>query len=569
VTTTQADLRAAAPLSTRRPHTFKRHDHLLEAGPRVGVRDGWPIDQILGLFPSLPNWPDETRYQNWGYYRKRRMITDGGRAVLEWLLTHPGAGWQGRWLASGADNNLDWAATVPVTAGAPDLVPREEVISGLGSLLLCRVVAPSYEFQAHYRAFRLFTYARQVFRPDLFNAMKAAAAAQGVEGRALTGALTIICKIVMHTGRDADQLTADDLLAYRAWCLQRHETTSFVSLAWKLLGGIADLGEYHRLKDALRYGQRPTAELVDAHRIQGKPVRDMLVRYFEERRPSLDYSSLTGLVHTLAGTFWSDIERHHAGIDTLRLPADVATAWKQRVRILTRRDGTTRPLVISKIMLHTGKTVAEIMPDDLVVYHRAAWVMRGKVDGVEYAWDLLAAFGGFPEGIPSFRGHVRQGPMSVTEMVEFYQVECEPVREMLRRYLADRAPELAHVLARIKRRVRGGSDSVQLVTRYDPYERVLSPPLPFLFQRIHGTQRRVIAIGHLASIINNAIARAGITGTDGEPISLTPHDFRRVFATEAVSGGLPVHIVAKLLGHESLTTTEAYTAIYPEDVVRH
>lgn len=55
-----------------------------------------------------------------------------------------------------------------------------------------------------------------------------------------------------------------------------------------------------------------------------------------------------------------------------------------------------------------------------------------------------------------------------------------------------------------------------------------------LFQRIHGTQRRVIAARHLADIITRAIARAGITGTDGGPISVTPHDFRRAFATEAV-----------------------------------
>lgn len=183
MTTTQADLQTAAPPSTRRPHTFKRHDHLLDSSTYVGERDDWPIDKVLDLFPSLPNWPDETRYKNWGYYRKRRMITDGARAVLEWLLTYPGTGWQDRWLASGADNNLDWADTVPVTAGAPDRVPREEVISGLGSLLLCRIVAPSYGFQANYRAFRLFTYAQQVFRPDLFNTMKATAGRGWEAGR--------------------------------------------------------------------------------------------------------------------------------------------------------------------------------------------------------------------------------------------------------------------------------------------------------------------------------------------------------------------------------------------------
>ena len=70
-------------------------------------------------------------------------------------------------------------------------------------------------------------------------------------------------------------------------------------------------------------------------------------------------------------------------------------------------------------------------------------------------------------------------------------------------------------------------------------------------------------------MITATIARTGITGPDREPVHVTPHDFRRVFATDAVSGGLPVHIVAKILGHESLTTTEAYTAIYPEDVRRH
>jgi site-specific recombinase XerD len=31
-----------------------------------------------------------------------------------------------------------------------------------------------------------------------------------------------------------------------------------------------------------------------------------------------------------------------------------------------------------------------------------------------------------------------------------------------------------------------------------------------------------------------------------------------MFATEAVNGGLPVHIVARLLGHKNLNTTQAY-----------
>jgi len=38
-----------------------------------------------------------------------------------------------------------------------------------------------------------------------------------------------------------------------------------------------------------------------------------------------------------------------------------------------------------------------------------------------------------------------------------------------------------------------------------------------------------------------AIERANLTGPDGNPLNYTPHDFRRIFATEAVSSGLPIH----------------------------
>ncbi len=47
---------------------------------------------------------------------------------------------------------------------------------------------------------------------------------------------------------------------------------------------------------------------------------------------------------------------------------------------------------------------------------------------------------------------------------------------------------------------------------------------------------------------------------DGDaPIRFTPHDFRRLFSTEAVGAGLPLHIVAALLGHLDLDTTRSYT----------
>ncbi|MFF4731053.1 tyrosine-type recombinase/integrase [Streptomyces mirabilis] len=54
---------------------------------------------------------------------------------------------------------------------------------------------------------------------------------------------------------------------------------------------------------------------------------------------------------------------------------------------------------------------------------------------------------------------------------------------------------------------------------------------------------------------------------DGTPLRFTPHDFRRT--TETVNGGLPIHLAAKLLGHLDLGTTQAYVAVYPEEVIRH
>jgi site-specific recombinase XerD len=37
-----------------------------------------------------------------------------------------------------------------------------------------------------------------------------------------------------------------------------------------------------------------------------------------------------------------------------------------------------------------------------------------------------------------------------------------------------------------------------------------------------------------------------------------------MFATEAVTGGLPVHIAARILGHKTLTTTQAYLAVFQD-----
>lgn len=130
-------------------------------------------------------------------------------------------------------------------------------------------------------------------------------------------------------------------------------------------------------------------------------------------------------------------------------------------------------------------------------------------------------------------------------------------------------PELVAVLARIIRRIKGPDGHVPLVQRYDQLERVFGPPLPHLFQRTSLGRLNVISTGYLGDLLTKLATRAALTDVDGTLIRFAPHDFRRIFATETVNSGLPIHIAAKLLGHLDLNTTQGYVAVYPEEVIRH
>jgi integrase len=129
-------------------------------------------------------------------------------------------------------------------------------------------------------------------------------------------------------------------------------------------------------------------------------------------------------------------------------------------------------------------------------------------------------------------------------------------------------PELAHVLAQVIARVRGGDGAVPLVQRYDQYEKTWSDPLPFLFQgRQRGGRAKVVGAGAIRSLLNALLGRADIQ-VAGRTARLTPHDFRRIFATDALASGMPPHIIQQLMGHKSIVTTQGYAAVYPQHVIR-
>lgn len=133
------------------------------------------------------------------------------------------------------------------------------------------------------------------------------------------------------------------------------------------------------------------------------------------------------------------------------------------------------------------------------------------------------------------------------------------------------SPELATVLAAIIARIRieTGSDALPLLKRWDSQEKIESDPMPFLFQRIIDGERRCVNRAWILRHLRQAVLDAHLIGDDGEPVWFQNHDLRRLFATDAVMSGLPIHIAAEVLGHESLGTTQGYVAIYDEEVYKH
>lgn len=655
----------------RRQPRLVRHDNSPgQHGP--GPVDHLDSSDILALLPKLPTWPQKTAHSS----PKLR----GARVILDWLLTHPGEGWQERWLVANADRGTGWIDEIIVEDPRAPVVKRNGIVGGLNSLLLCRVMLPSYKFLTSYNASLLFRQVQQVFQPELFARLRQVGQESGMQPRHCGEGLTTVAKMVVHTGRDPGQLTAEDVYEYRAHGISRKGQAPVGTYsAWELLRGAGVLPKDQSLGEALRLGQRSAAELVDRHQIKCRPIRDLLVRYLEERRPALDYGSFDSLAGRLAGTFWADIERHHPGIDTLDLPSEVAEAWKQRMLFVTSPGKGVRPrknpfeLFIrvrgfyldiaewaledpswaawavrspirrsdteglkkyqKKATAEMHQRVRERLPHlpvlvDTAERHRAQQtallaaaraVSIGEVfehDGVrylrvihQYSTKYVRYSDPGTPGTVLVEDVATGDRMDVTrqeedafwawaviETLRLTGVRVEELLEITHLALVSYrlpdtgeivpllqivpsksdeerlllvSPELASVLATIVTRLReenGGT--VPLVARYDDHERVTGPPLPHLLQRRIGWRSTVIGMTYVYDLLNNTIDRAGLRDSTGQPLRYTPHDFRRMFVTEAVTGGLPVHIAARLLGHHSIATTQAYLAVFQDDLIR-
>ncbi|MBF6094965.1 site-specific integrase [Nocardia cyriacigeorgica] len=666
--------------SELRPRTLRANDarRIDEQWQRLDRRHSGPHDrasarEVLALIQTLPDWNVP------GPYYARNALT-GAANILTYLLTYPGDGWQDRWLAVPDPLGKAWLDTLDSTEFGSERVMKQAHQRGLGALILTRTVLPSYDFLNSYKPARLYSRVRDIHRPDLFARIDRAGRARGLSDAQLSDALRAICRIVLHTGRNVDQLTEDDLLEAHAWGLRFHngdKAMPHLGTAWDLLTAIDILPTGSTLRARAHHrGQRPTNELVDDYGVRPGPLRDVLVRYLDERRASMDYSSFRGLVCDLVGLFWADVEHHHPEIDSFRLTEEVAQEWKQRLRTIVGPDGVVRerrnifpvfmrvrafyldiqqwaledatwapwaapspvrrnetrgqrkerlkleakmhqrvrqrlphlPLLVDtaehchaqaaalltaaeccppgEIFSHAGENYLRMAPSqgkrpndsNPVTAVQVENLSNGTIIAVSsdeddwfWAWAIIETFRHTGVRIEELTEITHLALVSYKlhdtgEVVPLLQIV--PSKSNQERLLLV-SPELASVLATIITRLRqANGGAVPLVTRYDAHEKVTGPELPHLFQRRQSTRDTVISTARIYRLLNRVLEASGLTDATGEPLTYTPHDFRRMFASEAVAGGLPVHIAAKVLGHQSLTTTQSYLAVFQDDLIR-
>ncbi|MFF1346529.1 tyrosine-type recombinase/integrase [Streptomyces sp. NPDC058322] len=609
-----------------------------------------------------------------------RMV--GARLLLTWLQTLPGDSWQQRWEASPASTSYDgWQQHVQIWAATQGRKPsRPSINSGMLALLCADVIRPSLPWLASNTSRYLRPAIATSRDPKGFAQLEAGVPAHEHAARRGSEALKVITQIITAYGGGVDDIVVGDLLSHHQLMSahKRNDGLGAVRLAYTWLRG---RGQFPPDAPAtlahltVRTGQLSPAGLIDRYHLHCRPVRDLLVEYLTERQPALDYASLSGLAATLGNLFWADLERHHPGIDNLRLPLEVSDAWKRRIAVKTVRkrcpDGiiqtvteprksapTVKMLVrafyldvaqwaldeperwgqwaarcpISEADCDTKKLEAEqkswsdkrtrerlpVLPELVRTAERRLKETRARLEAVDasprgsivtiHGETFTLPTGGFrSDGKPGLvrdssgkrrdlRAEERRAffAWATIEILRHTGIRIEELQELshhsIIRYklpttgdivpllqiapsktdkerLLLISPELADVLSAIVSRVRRSGGIIPLVPSYDSFEKIWNAPMPMLYQWSVSGENRPISENTIRTALNETLDASGLVDISGQPLRFAPHDFRRIFITDAIINGLPPHIAQVIAGHDSINTTMGYTAIYPSDAI--
>ncbi|MGH3161479.1 MAG: tyrosine-type recombinase/integrase [Streptosporangiaceae bacterium] len=608
--------------------------------------------------------------------------------VLDWLEQQPGSTWQERWIASGADaaGNAGWRLLATrwlhsTGRGCQDPA-HDHCIFGSGVLpLICGdVIRPGLGWLITPRTPRhLVAELARARDPDGFSALTRLCDAEPLGQSAASTARYQVAVILAAKGGTIGEVTVGDCVELmhliRVSGNARHHTSlRFYQLLQAMGVFPASAPATMRAFDAR--GQLTVAELIGRYGIECQPVRDLLVEYLRERQPALDYSTLDNLALSLAKLFWRDLELHHPGISSLRLPPEVAAGWKRRIATKTTRTRTSTGEIteISGPRLGALNHLAAVRAFYLDI---AQWAMEdparwgqwaapcpvrdedltrkkehrqrksrmdqrtrermpvlpalsAAVDQArkETAERLDAARRASPGDLFTAAGQTLRRPVlgsprpaarvwaedpatgrrrnltleehqafwawAAVEVLRLTGIRIEELTELSHHSLiqyklpatgelipllhiapsktdAERllvvSPELADVLSAIICRIRHTGGTVPLVVAYDMHELIWLPPMPLLLQRRYGAENRPIPAHAIRKILHAALAATGLTSASGAPLTFTPHDFRRLWITEAVMHGMPPHIAQLLCGHQTITATMGYKAVYPEEAI--
>ena len=324
---------------------------LLASFPPRPVAASWPAteasrSEVLARVLATPFALDNAASQ-----QTRRL---GVLTVLNWLATYPGASWQQRWRASGAEDQPDWRHVVAAASagrhgpgGLDRGKPPPHLSPGLLVLICAEVIRPSLGWLLRFAPVRrnLATEMARTRDAAVFAELATLCTRARVGLQTGQQALTRVAVIVAAKGGPVGAVRVGDcveLLEIAARLRADSEAHAHSPLFYQLLRAHGDLGEDAPAAIEMFSGRgQPSCEqLIDRYRIACRPVRDLLVDYLRERQPSVDFSSLQRFAYLLGKLFWADLEAHHPGIDSLTLPREVAAAWKQRVMTRTRTSTT-------------------------------------------------------------------------------------------------------------------------------------------------------------------------------------------------------------------------------------
>ena len=323
--------------------------------------------------------------------------------MLDWLLDQPGDTWQDRWLASGADADGRHWRHIPMSwltaRGHGPSWAQDWFFRALFTAFGADVIRPSLSWlvAAQFRRGSLTNIMAQCRDPDAFTQMHALCSADPDVSRAAATRTTYRAALILAAkGGAIAEITVGDLLELLDVEAATLSTAPGAThLIYRVLRIMTVFGADApaTLRELRTLGQRTPEQLIDRYGLVCQPIRDLLVDYLKERQPALDYTSLDSLANFLGGLFWADLERHHPGIDTLRLPSEVAERWKQRLRTVPKTvrapDGSTTKTQVPRINYRECLTPVRAFYLDLAHWavenpgRWAAWVVPCPVGSEE------------------------------------------------------------------------------------------------------------------------------------------------------------------------------------------